>query len=73
VIVSDADRKRTTKYVSGTFKLTFHGDYVDAEDVERYFHDWVDAGLDDRDDLRGWTFEVHAVQEVHGDPEGFDQ
>ena len=64
--------ERTTKRVEGTFTLTFHGDYIPAEDVESYFQGWVDAGLDDRDDLRSWSFRVDTVREEQGDPEGFD-
>lgn len=66
------DRERTTKRVEGVFTLTFHGDYISAEDVETYFQGWVDAGLDDRDDLRSWSFKVSSVREETGDPEGFD-
>lgn len=67
-----SDAGRTTKKVTGTFTLTFHGDYLDKDDVVTYFQGWVDAGLDDRDDLRNWTFDVQDVTEVQGDPEGFD-
>jgi len=63
---------RTTKYLTGTFAVTFHGDYVDADDVASYLDGWLDAGLDDRDDLRSWSFRVENVREVPGDPEGFD-
>lgn len=63
---------RTTKRVTGTFTLTFHGDYIDADDIPRYFEYWVDCGLDDRDDLRNWKFDITEIDEVTGDPEGFD-
>lgn len=64
--------QRTTKYVRGTFTITFHGDYVDRDDCARYLNGWLDRGLEDRDDLRSWTFDVTETQEVNGDPEGFD-
>lgn len=63
---------RTTKRVTGVFSLTFHGDYIGKDDVANYFQGWVDAGLDDRDDLRSWSFDVQTVTEEQGDPEGFD-
>lgn len=65
-------KERTTKRVTGTFTLTFHGNYIDASDVPQYFEEWVSGGLEDRDDLRDWTFTVLSVREVTGDPEGFD-
>lgn len=64
--------KRTTKYVTATVSLTFHGDYLDAGDVRGYAEGWIDAGLEDRDDLRGWRITWGEVTEVSGDPEGFD-
>lgn len=67
-----AEPERTTKRVAGTFTLTFHGDYIDKDDVETYFQGWIDSGLDDRDDLRGWSFTVLSIREEQGDPEGFD-
>lgn len=64
--------ERTTKRVTGTFTLTFHGSYVSADEIDDQFRGWVDAGLDDRDDLRSWNFEVTEIDEVTGDPEGYD-
>lgn len=64
--------ERTTKQVTGTFTLTFHGDYLDADVIPQYFDRWISAGLEDRADLRNWTFTVQSVREVTGDPEGFD-
>ena len=62
----------TTKYVTGTFTATFYGDYIDADAVVQHLDGWLDSGLDDRDDLRSWTFTVQDVREVTGDPEGYD-
>ncbi|MFJ7070158.1 hypothetical protein [Streptomyces sp. NPDC101115] len=66
------DDRRTTKRVTGTFTLTFHGSYLDADDIPQYFDQWIDGGLEDRDDLRGWKFDITEIDEVTGDPEGFD-
>ncbi len=63
---------RTTKYLTGTFKVTFHGDYIAADAAAGHLEGWLDSGLDDRDDLRSWSFTVQDVREVPGDPEGFD-
>lgn len=35
--------------------LTFEGDYIPAEDCAGYAEQWIDAGLNDRDDLIRWT------------------
>lgn len=64
--------KRTTKRVTVAVTATFHGDYIDADEVTGRLQGWIDAGLDDRDDLRHWSFTAGQVFEVHGDPEGFD-
>lgn len=64
--------ERTTKIVSVLLELTFHGGYVDKGDVEQYATQWIDGGLEDRDDLRGWTTTFGPVREIKGDPEGYD-
>ena len=64
--------KRTTKRVTGTFTVTFHGDYISAADAPDYLGQWLDTGLEDRDDLRAWGFQVTGVEEVTGDPDGWD-
>ena len=66
------ERERTTKRVTGTFTLTFHGSYINADDIPQYFEQWIDGGLEDRDDLRGWKFDITEIVEVTGDPEGYD-
>jgi len=65
--------ERTTKYVTLRIKATFHGDYLDADEVGDRLQGWIRAGLDDRDDLHEWTFGSASVREVTGDPEGFDE
>jgi hypothetical protein len=67
------DEERTTKYVTATVRLVFHGDYVDRTEVTSYAEGWLDAGLEDRDDLRSWTISFGTVREITGDPEGYDQ
>lgn len=64
--------KRTTKVVTGTFRMVFHGDYVALDEIPGRIDAWTDAGLEDRDNLRTWRFEVTEITEVDGDPEGYD-
>ena len=59
--------ERTTKIVSILLELTFRGDYIDKDDVRAYAGRWIDAGLDDRDDLRGWTTTFGPVREIGAD------
>ena len=66
-----ADIERTTKYVTLTVKAVFYGDYVDADETTARVQDWIDVGLNDRDDLRSWEFGEAEVSEVPGDPEGY--
>lgn len=67
-----SESKRTTKILTGTFRVVFHGDYVPADECETRLSIALDSGLDDRDDLRNWNFDVKSLTEVHGDPEGYD-
>jgi|GEM_PF-5653466 len=64
--------ERTTKYVDVTVQLIFMGSYYDADECGSVATGWIDAGLEDRDNLRGWTTRVTSTREVPGDPEGFD-
>lgn len=64
--------ERTTKYVTLTVTATFHGDYIDSDEVTRYLQGWIERGLDDRDDLMDYDFSGWHVREVTGDPEGYD-
>lgn len=64
--------ERTTKYVTVNLQLILHGNYIDAEDIGQYLDGWLSAGLEDRDDLRSWTFDVDHVRIETGDPEGYD-
>lgn len=66
-------RKRTTKRVTGTFDLTFYGDYVRVDDVASHLDYYLDSGLEDRDDLRTWDFTVTGIEELDGDPDGYDE
>jgi len=65
--------ERTTKYVTLTVKTTFHGDYIDVDEVASHLQGWIEGALDDRDDLHEWTFGPASVREVTGDPEGYDK
>lgn len=64
--------KRTTKILTGTFRVVFHGEYVPKDDVAGQLYHAIDMGLEDRDDLRSWDFDVSSVTEIDGDPEGYD-
>lgn len=66
------DRERSTKTVTMTITATFYGDYHGVDEVTGYLQTWINAGLDDRDDLRTWTYGLAEVAEVEGDPNGFD-
>lgn len=67
-----SDEKRTTKRVHARLTLTFHGSYVPVDDIEDRVNAWIDAGFEDRDDLRGWAVEVLGISEIHGDSDGYD-
>jgi hypothetical protein len=54
----------TRKSVTGTFTATFEGDYVPKEDIDNYLQSWLDSGLEDRDDLRGWSFDIVNITET---------
>jgi len=43
--------ERTTKYVTGTFAVTYHGRYVSADQIPGDLMSILDAALEDRDDL----------------------
>lgn len=66
------DPQRTTKYLSGTFHVVFHGDYVPVDETMNRLSAALDAGLEDLDDLRSWNFRLTNMTEVIGDPEGYD-
>lgn len=53
----------TRKNVTGTFTATFAGDYIPKEQIESSLEYWIDSGLDDRDDLRGWSFNIVSITE----------
>jgi hypothetical protein len=42
----------------------FEGDYIPKEDIDDYLQQWLDSGLDDRDDLRGWSFNIVDITET---------
>jgi hypothetical protein len=64
---------RSTKVLQGTFRVIYHGDYVTADEAAGHLMNALDAGLDDRDDLRSWDFKVEMSAELFGDPEGYDR
>jgi hypothetical protein len=54
----------TRKQVAGTFTVTFEGDYIPKESIEDYLNQWLDSGLEDREDLRGWSFDILVINET---------
>lgn len=42
------------KYVTLKVIAKFDGDYYGADEVAGMLEEWIDSGLDDRDDLVGW-------------------
>lgn len=72
VITEHHEPERTTKRVTATLTATFHGDYLDATEVGSHLEGRLDMGFRDRDDLRTWSLDVTNVEEIHGDPEGYD-
>lgn len=67
------ESERTTKIVTLVLTATFHGDYLEADEVLGGLEGWIDRGLEDRDDLRGWKIVASGVEEIHGDPNGYDE
>jgi hypothetical protein len=53
----------TSKTVTAKLTAFFEGDYIPKEDVDDYLIDWVGSGLEDRDDLVGWTLEFESIEE----------
>jgi hypothetical protein len=53
----------TTKRIRITIDCVFKGDYIDADSVPDYLTSWIDSGLTDRDDLRGYTVICGPVTE----------
>ena len=64
--------ERTTKYVTVTVDVIFYGDYVEANEAVGRLQSWIEAGLDDRDDLHRVRFSDGTVSEFDGDTEGYD-
>ena len=69
----DTMTERTTKYATAVLTVTFHGDYVDVDNIPEHLKDWVDETLHGREDLKGWNLEITSVREVPGDPNGYDR
>jgi hypothetical protein len=53
----------TTKRIRITIDCVFEGDYIDADSVPDYLTSWIDSGLTDRDDLRGYAVICGPVTE----------
>lgn len=55
----------STKVVTMIVTARFHGEYHDLDSVGSVLGDWIDGGLDDRDDLRSWSTHVASVTEFY--------
>lgn len=66
------EETRTTKIVTFTVVAKFYGNYLDVDEVAGHAQNWIDSGLNDRDDLRAWDFSNAVVIELDGDPLGLD-
>jgi hypothetical protein len=49
---------------TGIFTARFEGSYVPASDIPRYLDEWLTGGLEDRDDLKGWSLVPVQVAEA---------
>lgn len=67
-----SESKRTTKYVTGKFKVTYYGDYYAPDEITGNLTGILDDSLNDRDDVRSWEFTVNDIEVHNGDPEGYD-
>lgn len=59
----------TRKTVVLTVVATLEGDYIPAVQAEDYLTQWIDGGLEDRDDLRGWKTQLISLVESPLDPD----
>jgi hypothetical protein len=54
---------KSRKTLVVTLVATFEGDYIPPDQLMDYMTMWIDAGLEDRDDLVGWELRpiLHVV------------
>jgi len=52
--VTDNDPLPTTHRVALTVTVEFKGDYYSPDEMADVATGWIDAGLEDRDDVVGW-------------------
>lgn len=62
----------TVKHVTVVVTAKFVGNYFSAGEVAGALEQWIDGGLEDRDDLRGWTVSPVSVIEVPATAEDHD-
>lgn len=53
----------TSKTVVAKLTAFFEGDYIPKNQLDDYLILWLDSGLEDRDDLVGWTIEIESIEE----------
>lgn len=59
----------SSKRVVMVLELRFQGDYYDASEVAGMAENWIDSGLNDRDNLRGWRVVTSATEETETEEE----
>ncbi|MGH6979549.1 MAG: hypothetical protein ACRED4_09690, partial [Brevundimonas sp.] len=59
----------TVKVVTMVLTAKFVGNYYGADEVTSALESWIDSGLEDRDDLRGWNLTTVSVLETKPTPE----
>ncbi len=55
---------KTRKLVVCTLGVIFEGDYIPTNQIEDYLVQWIEAGLEDRDDLKSWSLSSVLIREV---------
>lgn len=52
------------KKLTLVLELDFEGDYYSLSELEQLAEGWIDGGLDDHSDLRGWRTTASKVVEI---------
>lgn len=64
---------KTKKVVTVAVTATFEGDYYAASECPDMLEMWIDGGLDDRDNLRGWKVTAISTVEMPLDDDEEDE
>lgn len=63
-------RNKTRKIVRMTVEVIAEGNYYDAAELPDLIDGWCGSALEDRDDVREWSFKLVSVEETHTPKEG---